>query len=238
MKRVNYQQKIIDWELEGIDESLFETALVHPSYDGDRNRSNQRLEFLGDAVLGLILAKHLYEKNPGCNEGDLTRMRANLAQEATLAQVAREIGVGEILFLGKGEEKEGGRMRPSTLADALEAIIASIYLSFGIEKATYFVLKNFGAFEDRLDVAAKRIADYKTALQEYTQSFGGETVHYEVLSEEGPPHQRVFSSGVYYCGELWGTGKGHSKKEAEKAAAEVAYHAMKERFSEKDHGKA
>ncbi|MEE0776698.1 MAG: ribonuclease III [Bacillota bacterium] len=238
MKRDRFRKKISEWDLEGINESLFQTALMHPSYDSSKHRSNQRLEFLGDAVLGLILANHLFEKNPQCNEGELTRMRANLAQESTLAQVAMEIGLGEILLLGKGEEKDGGRMRPSTLADAMEAVIASIYLSFGMEKAAAFVLKNFGAMEERLAAAERQITDYKTALQEYAQSLGSENVHYEILSEDGPPHQRIFSAGVYYLGELWGEGKGRSKKEAEKAAAEIAYHAMAARFAKDHHGKA
>ena len=240
MKQDKYREKIHGWELEGIDETLFETALMHPSYDNSKKRSNQRLEFLGDAVLGLILAEHLFEKFPHCNEGEMTRMRANLAQESTLAQVATEIGLGSILFLGKGEEKDGGRTRPSTLADALEAVIASIYLSFGLEKATKFVLKYFGALEDRLAAAEREIMDYKTALQEYAQSLGSGNVHYRILAENGPPHQRVFSAGVYYCSRLWGEGTGRSKKEAEKAAAEVAYKAMVNHFHNpsKHHGKA
>ncbi|MEG2659003.1 MAG: ribonuclease III domain-containing protein, partial [Clostridiales bacterium] len=112
------------------------TALMHPSYDTEGKRNNQRLEFLGDAVLGLVLADYLVENNPQSQEGDLTRLRALLAQEATLAKVAKKIGLGDILFLGKGEAGDGGRERPSTLADALEAVIAAIYLSFGLSKAS------------------------------------------------------------------------------------------------------
>ena len=142
MKQDKYREKIHEWELEGIDETLFETALMHPSYDNSKKRSNQRLEFLGDAVLGLILAEHLFEKFPHCNEGEMTRMWANLPRNLRWLKWLRKL-VWAAFFFGKRGRKDGGRTRPSTLADALEAVIASIYLSFGLEKATKFVFKIF-----------------------------------------------------------------------------------------------
>ncbi|MEG0874438.1 MAG: ribonuclease III [Clostridiales bacterium] len=221
-------KKIKEWGLEGINEELITTALMHPSYDTEGKRNNQRLEFLGDAVLGLVLADYLVENNPQSQEGDLTRLRALLAQEATLAKVAKKIGLGDILFLGKGEAGDGGRERPSTLADALEAVIAAIYLSFGLSKASDFVLKYFGGLEQLITEAEEDVIDYKTALQEYAQSLGGENVSYTILSEEGPPHMRMFTAAVYYHNKLMGEGCGKSKKEAEKAAAKVGFIALKE----------
>lgn len=220
-------KKIEEWDLIGIDEELLITALMHPSYDTEGKRNNQRLEFLGDAVLGLVLADELFQNHPDCHEGELTRFRALLAQEATLAKVAREIGLGDILLLGKGEVNDGGRNRSSTLADAMEALIAAVYLSFGLKKASSFVLTHFGVLYQRIESAEDDVTDYKTALQEYAQSLGFENVSYKILKEEGPPHQRIFTAVVYYAGEIIGEGAGKSKKEAEKSAAKIGYQKLK-----------
>ena len=226
MKEYVYK-KIKEWGIEGVDEELLRTALMHPSSDTAGKRNNQRLEFLGDAVLGMVLAEYLYTKYPQKHEGDLTRLRALLAQEATLAMVARDIGLGDILLLGKGEVSDGGRKRPSTLADAMEAVIASVYLSFGLPKVREFILRYFGGLEDVIPQGENDILDYKTALQEYAQSLGGENVSYSILSEDGPPHVRVFTAGVFYQDKLLGKGTGRSKKDAEKSAAKVGFSSLK-----------
>ncbi len=232
-------KKIKEWGIEGVNEEILETALMHPSYDTAGKRNNQRLEFLGDAVLGLVLADYLYAKYPQKHEGDLTRLRALLAQEATLAKVASKMGLGDILLLGKGEVSDGGRQRPSTLADAMEAVIASVYLSFGLDKTREFILRYFGGLEDIIPEAEKNILDFKTALQEYAQSLGGENVSYDILREDGPPHIRVFTAGVFYHGQLLGQGKGRSKKDAEKAAAQQGFTRLKEMMEKGDkNGKA
>ena len=228
---MNYQElldkKIAEWGIEGVHPELIRTALMHPSYDMDGKRNNQRLEFLGDAVLGLIVGEYLFTEYPQWQEGDLTRNRAYLAKEPTLARVAKDIGLDTVLLLGKGEEKDGGRNRPSTLADAMESVIAAIYLSFGLGRAERFVLRYFGGIEKPRDDQEEVICDYKTELQEYVQKFRMENVTYQILSEDGPPHLREFTAGVYHCGRLIGTGKGKTKKAAEKAAAGVGLETLK-----------
>lgn len=228
---MNYQElldkKIKEWGIEGVHPELIRTALMHPSYDMDGKRNNQRLEFLGDAVLGLIIGEYLFTEYPQWQEGDLTRNRAYLAKEPTLARVAKNIGIDTVLLLGKGEEKDGGRNRPSTLADAMESVIAAIYLSFGLGRAESFVLRYFGGIEKPRDDQEEVICDFKTELQEYVQKFRMENVTYRILSEDGPPHLREFTAGVYHCGRLIGTGKGKTKKAAEKAAAGVGLEVLK-----------
>jgi ribonuclease-3 len=227
---MNYQEaldrKIKEWDIEGINTELLKTALMHPSYDMEGKRNNQRLEFLGDAVLGLIVGEYLFSEYPDWHEGALTRNRALLAKEETLAKVAKNIGLDTVLLLGKGEEKDGGRKRPSTLADAMESVIAAIYLSFGLGRAERFVLTYFGGIEKPQDDQEEVISDYKTELQEYVQKYKAENVTYAILSEEGPPHQRIFTAGVYLFGKQIGEGKGKSKKEAEKIAARIGYHTL------------
>ena len=221
-----FEQKINEWGIEGVNREMLKTALMHPSYDMEGKRNNQRLEFLGDAVLGLIIGEYLCTEYPEWHEGELTRNRALLAKEETLAKVALTIGLDNVLLLGKGEEKDGGRRRPSTLADAMESVIAAVYLSFGLGKAERFVLRYFGGIEKPQDDQEEVISDFKTELQEYVQKYKTENVTYAILSEDGPPHQRTFAAGVYLHGSLIGEGTGKSKKEAEKAAARVGYQAL------------
>lgn len=227
---MNYQAtlalKIKEWDIEGVHTELLKTALMHPSYDMEGKRNNQRLEFLGDAVLGLIVGEYLFTEYPNWHEGALTRNRALLAKEETLAKVAKKIGLDKVLLLGKGEEKDGGRRRPSTLADAMESVIAAIYLSFGLGRAERFVLTYFAGIEKPQDDQEEVISDYKTELQEYVQKYKTENVTYAIIAEEGPPHQRVFTAGVYLFGKQIGEGKGKSKKDAEKAAACMGYQTL------------
>ncbi len=233
---MNYQEileeKIKAWHIEGVQLELLKTALMHPSYDMEGKRNNQRLEFLGDAVLGLIVGEYLFTEYAGWHEGELTRNRALLAKEETLAKVAKKIGLDTVLLLGKGEEKDGGRNRPSTLADAMEAVIAAVYLSFGLGRAERFVLSYFGGIEKPQDDQEEVISDYKTELQEYVQKYKTENVTYAILTEVGPPHQRTFTAGVYLFGKLIGEGTGKSKKEAEKAAARMGYETLRKEIGD------
>lgn len=209
--------------------SLLENALTHSSY-ANENRANgavcnERLEFLGDSVLGMIVADYLYTQCPDMPEGDMTRLRAELVCEYSLASVAHELELGNYLKLGKGEEHSGGRDRRSIQADAVEAVLAAMYLDGGITPALAFVKKyvlvkiNGGRGD--------RIGDYKTELQELVQQHSGQSLVYKLLSESGPDHNKVFSSEVLLNGEPLGQGTGHTKKEAEQAAARQALSALK-----------
>ena len=205
------------------DPSLLRTALTHSSYANARRASgrvsNERLEFLGDSVLGMTVADHIYRHYGSMPEGRMTRLRAELVCEQSLHKVALRLRLGEHLLLGRGEEHSGGRERPSLLADAVEAVIAAMYLDSGMETASAFInrelLSDLGAAEPVL------FNDFKTALQELAQR-RGQTVGYELTGEQGPDHSKTFSVRVLLNGETAGEGVGHTKKEAEQAAAGAA----------------
>lgn len=205
---------------------LLEQALTHSSFANERLggalMSNERLEFLGDSVLGQVTADHLYRTHPDLPEGDLTRMRAALVCEESLAQVAVGWGLGEYLKLGKGEDQNGGRQRASILADTVEAILAALYLDGGIAQAR----RTIRAFILSKEEQAGEGRDYKTALQEFVQRTPGHTLRYQLLEETGPDHLKEFCMEVTLDGKQVGTGKGHSKKEAEQQAAKVALEAL------------
>lgn len=199
---------------------LFTTALTHPSYVFENpqfgKENNQRLEFLGDAILDFVIAEYLYLNYPDRPEGELTKMRAAVVNETTLARKAHEIELGQELLLGKGELVSGGRERPSILADAWEAVIGAIYLQYGFQEARRVILEMLKpAIEE---VAQGNYGDYKTVLQEKAQRDEKE-VSYQILLEEGPDHNKSFTSGVFIEGELMGKGIGRTKKEAEQHAA-------------------
>lgn len=215
----NFLQKL---GLQMRDLGLLNQALTHPTYAFEHNLSshNQRLEFLGDAVLGLVVAEYLYRAFPSLTEGELTRLRAAIVCEASLAKVARSWGLGELLLLGRGEEQSGGSERSSNLADALEAVIGSLYLTEGLPAVQKLVLQ---LLEDNLgDLAPERVVDSKTKLQEWVQGRGPDNVTYCILAEWGPDHAKQFRAGVFYQGRLLATGEGRSKKEAEQEAARAA----------------
>ena len=201
---------------------LLEQALTHSSYANERlggaQMSNERLEFLGDSVLGQVTADHLYRTHPDLPEGDLTRMRSALVCEESLAQVAMGWGLGEYLKLGKGEDQNGGRQRVSILADAVEAILAALYLDGGIAQAR----RTIRAFILSKEEQTGEGRDYKTALQEFVQRTQGHTLRYQLLEETGPDHLKEFLMEVTLDGKQVGTGKGRSKKEAEQQAAKMA----------------
>lgn len=208
-----------DNQLEFNDRSLLSLALTHPSYAQEKNYShnNQRLEFLGDAVLSFVVAEYLYNNYQDKAEGELTKIRARVVCEKSLLNVAREINLGNYVLLGKGEEMSGGRKRKSILADTVEAVIGAIYLDQGYETARDFILKYL---EDYIrEGAGGDYYDYKSRLQELVQGKNKENVHYSIIEESGPAHCKNFVAGVYFQNQLLAAGEGKSKKEAEQNAA-------------------
>ncbi len=206
------------------DRTLLEKALTHSSYANEAKRRetecNERLEFLGDAVLGLVVADWLYRNCPHVPEGRMTRTRAELVCENSLAETSTLLGIGEYLRLGKGEDHGGGRTRKSILADAFEATLAAVYLDGGMENAERIVRRLIlSKLEDAPDPG---VADYKTRLQERLQGKNGRTVAYEMAGEEGPDHDKRFTAVVLIDGEEAGRGTGRNKKEAEQSAAREA----------------
>ena len=207
------------------DPSLLEQALCHSSYANERRsrhaRSNERLEFLGDSILGLVTAEFLYRQRPDWPEGELTRNRAALVCEKSLYGIALELGLGEHLHLGRGEESGGGRNRPSILADAVEAVLAAVYLDGGMDAASALIhrclLSDFPE-----EAPEQRNQDYKTVLQELIQHNPEPVMTYGLLDERGPDHAKVFTMEVRVNGKQLGQGTGRSKKEAEQAAAKAA----------------
>ena len=200
--------------------TLLQNALSHSSYANERYHdslmSNERLEFLGDSILGMVVADYLYRNFPDRPEGELTRMRADMVCETALAVVADKLGLGNHLLLGHGEEQGGGRTRASTLADAVESVIAASYLDGGMDAARAFI----GRFI-LCDVPVTRLhnQDYKTALQELVQQKKNQVLSYQLIGESGPDHDKQFSVEVSLNGTVVGQGTGTSKKRAEQAAA-------------------
>ena len=197
---------------------LLETALTHTSYANESRtpvQHNERLEFLGDSVLQIVSADYLFHAYADRPEGDLTRIRSSLVSEGALFQFAQEINLGEYLRLGRGEERCGGRTRPSVVSDAFEAVIAALYLDGGMEVAKSFILPFITEGKTAED-------DYKTRLQEVVQQDPSAVLKYEVTGETGPDHNKQFTVCVWRNGELLAEGRGRSKKAAEQHAAKVA----------------
>ena len=202
---------------------LLINALTHSSYANENRgrscESNERLEFLGDSVLGLVVADALYRRCPELPEGRMTRLRAQLVCEESLHSVATRLGLGEYIRLGRGEEHTGGRSRASILADATEALIAAMYLDGGMEVARDFITRYILSGRENGYVA---FGDSKTELQELVQKKSGSVLSYELLAESGPDHDKTFTSQVSLNGRPIGSGEGRTKKEAEQAAARAA----------------
>ena len=202
---------------------LLQNALTHSSYANERWHnsllSNERLEFLGDSVLGMLVAEYLYGTFPDRPEGELTRMRADMVCEHTLATVANKIGLGEHLLLGHGEERLGGRSRESILADATESVIAACFLDGGLEAAAQFVKKYILV---EVPVSRPNNMDYKTALQELVQQKKNQVLVYTLVGQSGPDHDKLFDVQVSLNGTVVGSGSGRSKKRAEQMAAKAA----------------
>ena len=207
------------------NKKLLTEALTHSSYANERQdgtRCNERLEFLGDSVLGFISAEHFFHHFKHLPEGELTKRRAYFVCEKSLSEFARTLGIGDYLLFGKGEVLTGGKDRPSILADAFEAVLAAIYLDGGIEPAKKFVFR----FIDKADEEKPVVTDYKTTLQEIVQRNPEEAVEYVLVGESGPDHNKTFSVEVHLNSNVIGHGSGRSKKIAEQAAAKEALELM------------
>lgn len=222
-KQLEEFKKILRVDFDDI--SLLDKALTHTSYANEHglkyNEHNERLEFLGDSVLGLVVSEYIFKKFRNREEGKLSRLRASVVCESSLAEVARKIKIHEYIRIGRGEELTGGRQKDSLLADATEAIIAAIYLDQGYGKARDFVLEHL---KNKIEVIAKKkeYIDFKTKLQEYVQKNLLAAIKYSVVDEWGPDHNKTFSVDVYLDNSKYGNGTGKSKKEAEQIAAKNA----------------
>lgn len=218
------------------DAALLRLALTHPSVAhelGSPVQTNQRLEFLGDAVLQLVLTHELYERFPDFGEGPLTKARAKLVNRRSLAERARALGLGAFLILSHGEEMHGGRERPSALADAFEAILGAVLLDGGFDAAGEFIGREFGPSLKELTVTPI-IENPKGELQECLQAVSSEAPHYEVVSATGPDHDRVFECTVHHGGKELARGAGKSKKAAESEAALAALGALRAQVKQQD----
>jgi ribonuclease-3 len=213
------------------NKELLRGALYHSSYANEHKalgiESNERLEFLGDAVLGLVSADFLYREHPDLPEGDLTRIRAALVCEESLHEVAQSLQLGDSLMLGRGEESGGGRTRTSILADATEAVFAAVYLDGGMEEARALIHRVLLDKEQEAAVEERR-RDFKTELQELVQRRSGRELRYVLKDAAGPDHAKTFTVSVLLDGAGVGEGTGHSKKEAEQLAARAALDALKD----------
>lgn len=211
------------------DAALLRVALTHPSLAHESETTvphNQRLEFLGDAVLGVILTRELYERFPDFGEGPLTKARAQLVNQATLATQCRRLGLGEFLIMSRGEIVHGGRQRASALADAYEALVGAIFLDGGYAAANEFVLRCFrDAFGEF--VTLPNLSNPKGELQELLQTESNEAPRYEITFSSGPDHDRIFECAVFHEGREMGRGRGKSKRAAESEAALAALQALK-----------
>ncbi len=214
------------------DESLLITALCHASFSNEQShlqlKNNEKLEFLGDAVLDLVVSHLLMERFEEAVEGELSRFRATLVDETALHEVATTLGLGKYLLLGKGEEISGGRDKPSILADAVEAILGAIYLDGGFGEARRVIERLFLPRLEKLE-KGKLVYDYKTLLQELTQQRFKTVPSYRLVAEWGPPHDKTFRVSLSIRGETVSEGEGKSKKEAEQQAAKKAYKVIKGR---------
>lgn len=212
--------------------NLLERALTHSSYNKEKNtkhQDNERLEFLGDAFFDAIVSAELFKMMKGVTEGKLTKTRALVVCENSLAKSARKLGLGQYIYIGHGEEVGGGREKDSILADAMEAVIGAIYLDGGFDPTEKFVLKYFS--ETIKDAAeGKLFSDYKSEVQEFIQKNGRNlAITYNTVKEEGPAHDKTFFVNLYYDGNVLGEGSGKSKKEAEQQAAKAALARLKRR---------
>lgn len=210
---------------------LLGLSLTHRSYAFEAGGlpTNERLEFLGDAVLGIVITDEIYHRFPEEPEGRLAKVRAAAVNTQSLAAIARDLGLGDHVLLGRGEEQSGGRDKDSILADTMEAVLGAVYLDQGLEAAAALIRRLFGSLLDEL--ATRRASlDYKTSLQELTAAHLSSLPVYE-LTEEGPDHEKRFTAVVFVEAEPVGRGEGRSKKEAEQAAAQEAYDALHTRLA-------
>lgn len=214
-----------------LNSSLLEQALTHKSYHNENSESspghNERLEFLGDAVLDLVLSDMLMKQFIDFSEGDLSKMRASLVNEVTLADLALEFEIDKHIKLGKGEISSGGSQKPRILASAIEAVIGAFYLDAGFEKSHLWIQELFKTRIEQLDLSQHFASDYKTRLQEVVQEKFKSPPKYQVLSAIGPDHEKIFEVQVEVIGQILGMGQGKSKKQAEQEAAKCALEKIK-----------
>ena len=226
MKEIDELQKKIGYSFHNTD--LLMTALTHSSYLNESKgkdvipEDNERLEFFGDAIIEFFVSEYLFSQYADTPEGDMTKLRASMVCEQSLAECSRQIGLGSYLNMGKGEESSGGRNRPSIISDAFEALTAAIYLDSGRESAEQFIRKHL------IQVLAHKTLffDAKTRLQEIVQKDVNAKLTYELISEEGPSHSKVFITAVFLNGKEIGRGQGHSKKASQQEAAVRAIQAL------------
>lgn len=207
------------------NQSLLKEALTHSSFSNERKENavhnNERLEFLGDAVLSIVISDYLFKNHVDLPEGELTKIRSKIVCESTLGECSKRIELGQFMYFGKGEEMTGGRQRTSILADAFEALIAAIYLDGGIDASRKFIMAYMKEFIHNA-ITGKVFLDYKTHLQEIVQIRKDNRIKYEIIGEEGPDHCKLFYTQVKLNDIVIGYGKGRSKKEAEQEAAKMA----------------
>lgn len=217
------------------DAGILADSLVHRSWCAENpgHSSNERLEFLGDAVLGMVITDHAFRTYPGLSEGELTDIRKAVVNAVTLAEVADELGLGSYLLLGKGEEASGGREKPSILADALEAVLGVVYISAGMEQAHDLVIRLLGSRLAEAQAGGPGGQDFKSRLQELAARHSAGVPRY-VTDAEGPDHARRFHVTAVVGDDIRGEGDGRSKKQAEQAAARAAYGALMAELEERD----
>jgi ribonuclease-3 len=232
LPRLDGLERILDHRFR--DPSLLDRAVTHRSAAADTGGNpamtdNEQLEFLGDAVLGLLVSDHLLAAFPDWSEGHLSRGRAHLVNSASLAAAAQRLGLGEHLRLGRGEEKSGGRHKPALLADVFEALVGAVYLDAGLDPAREFVARALLS-PAALDAQGDRLgrADYKSELQEWLQKCGWPAAQYHVLRETGPDHRKTFLVQVSVAGRVTATGAGSNKKESEQLAAQQALEQLRD----------
>lgn len=222
-KLIKHLSAILDIHIK--DETLYKRAFMHKSYVNEQRHklleSNERLEFLGDAVLEIIVSDYLYKFYPEEPEGNLSRMRAQLVREPSLALLARQNNFSEFIQLGKGEKASGGNHRDSILSDCFEAVLGAVYLDKGIETVRRFLDKQL--LENHQQIIRQVNQDYKTMFQELAQTNGSVKIEYRLLSKEGPDHNQVFEMGLFVDDKLLSRAKGNKKQVAETEAAKIAY---------------
>ncbi len=208
-------------DLELLDMALTHTSYAHEARQNPKPHHNERIEFLGDSVLSIIVSTYMYKNFPELDEGPLTKLRAYIVCEASLYEYAKKINLGDFLKLGRGEELSGGRLRPSILADAFEAVLGAIYLDQGFAVVQKFLL---GMMQEEIDYICRHgiYNDYKTRLQEYLQRGGDVDISYQLMGSTGPEHNKVFTSEVMVEGKVIGEGSGRTKKDSEQHAAQQA----------------
>lgn len=226
-KNIEELAKKIGWQG---DLTLLKQALTHPTFfegiKSEENIDNQRLEFLGDAVLGILVGEELYHRYPKANEGFLSKTRSAMVCEGALADIARTFDLSEYLLMGKGSLKKGEQYRDSIISDAFEAVIGAMYLQMGMAVVRNLVELLFTkAFEN---VSSDKYEDFKGLMQQLVQSIGEEHLHYRLIKTEGPDHDKIYTIALYYKGMNLGEASGSSKKEAEQKAASIAWHSQED----------